>query len=109
MLDDKSLEFRASTKGLLIGEVVNEINNKSIILREFNIYKYNLILDTLWLLIFAVPMGFVLNNNSAIKWFNEVDFVLCVAFWLWFIFLFWPSLLFILRKIYSFLDKPHNE
>lgn len=61
--DDKKWDYRPTEEGLLVGEVLSEINNKNSLIRFWNRYKYDFILDTIWLLVFLVLARFIFGDE----------------------------------------------
>lgn len=101
--------FRVSPKGLIVGEVLTEINHPNLLIRFWNNYKYSLVLDTIWLLLFFSLGSLILNIDYA-KLHSFKYRYCCISFsyniiatiFLLFI---WPFLSFLFRKIYLYLEK----
>ena len=107
--DERSLDYRPTEEGLLIGEVLTEINNKKKVLKYWNNYKYNWVLDTVWLLVlwglFKLIVPTDIQNN--IENFNlkvAGYFINYLGLAILTVFIFWPSLAYLYRKIYSYLE-----
>lgn len=107
--DESNFDYRVTIEGLLIGEVLSEINNENIFLRYWNRYRYNLVLDTTWLLVIWAIL--TLFTPEVLQYFNHLSVNICsfqiVYPWttLIFIFIIWPFIGSIYRLIYNFLEK----
>ncbi|OGY35584.1 MAG: hypothetical protein A3E36_00245 [Candidatus Andersenbacteria bacterium RIFCSPHIGHO2_12_FULL_45_11b] len=101
-------EYRVTPEGLLVGEVLSEIRNTNPIIRWWNKYRYELIIDTLWLLLFFGVYKVVFPDQDLYKYINfkilAVHFNAAggIAF---VIFLGWPFLNFLYRKLYLWVEK----
>jgi hypothetical protein len=93
-------EFRPTKGGLSVGEIISEVNNRSPLLRCWNRYKYNFVLDTLWLLVFLglarlfVPQLFTRTLENAK--------LLLVT-----VFVIWPFVSFLYRKVFSSIENSY--
>lgn len=107
--DEKSLDYRATMEGLLVGEVLSEINNKNGLLKFWNIYKYNFILDFVWLL--AIWGILNLIAPEIIQFLRGFSIKICAVeigtLWITLVFVFgvWPFLSFVSRNIYLLLEE----
>lgn len=109
--DESSLDYRTTAEGLLIGEVLSEINNKNKLLKSWNRYKYNWVLDTVWLVIFWGIVQIFFSDvvkglsNFKIRVGNlQLNYIVIVSIT---IIAGWPLLSWIYRKTYSFFEKSH--
>jgi len=112
-ISDKKLtyyEVRPTPDGLLVGEVISEIQNKSWIIRNWNKYRYNLVVDTIWLLIF-VGIGKILVPDL-MKNLQTINIQVCcitlnyTKIALLTLVIIWPLTTKIFRKIHLILEKP---
>ncbi len=107
--DTSNFDYRVTIEGLLIGEVLSEINNENKFLRYWNRYRYNLVLDTIWLLVIWAIL--TLFTPEILQYFNHLSVSICsfkiVYPWtiLLFIFIIWPFIGYIYRLIYRTLEK----
>lgn len=107
--DGSNLDYRPTVEGLLIGEVLTEINSRNKLLQIWNKYKYNWVLDTVWFLAFFGLLKLLLpsdlqQNIEAVKidlLGISINYLAILALT---IFVFWPFLSFLYRKIYSKLE-----
>lgn len=109
--DENNLDYRATTEGLLIGEVLSETNNKDKMVKWWNLYKYSWVVDTVWLVIFWGILQIFFSDevkslsNNKIRMFNlqlnyaTITFITIIAGW--------PLLNWIYRKIYYFFEKSY--
>ncbi|MGW8184985.1 MAG: hypothetical protein ACWGHO_02645 [Candidatus Moraniibacteriota bacterium] len=106
-------EFNVTSEGLLVGEVLSEIENKKYLLVCWNKYRYNLVIDIFWLLIFlgVVNIFFSEKLSDFLKMMRNISIPICnldfghnffVAF---LIFVFWPYLNWLYREIYLAIEK----
>lgn len=107
--DEKSLDYRPTVEGLLIGEILTEINNKNFLLKFWNNYKYSLMLDMIWLLgVFAVAK-FMLPEGLW-KEAERYQITVCGAtlnytcILLLAVFVIWPLTSYALRKLYLAIE-----
>lgn len=107
--DESNLDYRPTLKGLLIGEVLTEINNKNIFLKYWNKYKYNWVLDTVWFLVFFGLLKLILPaeiqqsvEKSRISFFSVTIGYVGIMFMV--IVIFWPFLSLLYRKAYSMME-----
>ena len=101
--------FGATMEGLLVGEVVSEIKNKNCLLKRWNQYKYNLVLDSIWLFAFAGIAKIVLPSQITTNIHHikirilgaEIGYIYII---LAMFFIIWPFANWLYRKIYSALE-----
>lgn len=111
--DKKNNKIRPTQQGLLIGEVLSEIENPNCILRWWNEYRYSLILDLFWLLVFVgvANVFFADNVRDALNIIKTVHiqilgsdfgyrYIMAVV-----VFVEWPLINFIYREIYAAIEK----
>lgn len=55
--------FQPTIDGLLVGEILSEINNKNTLLKFWNNYIYDFILDVLWLIAILAATRFVFGET----------------------------------------------
>lgn len=107
--DENKLDYRPTLEGLLIGEVLTEINNKKTLLRYWNQYKYNWVLDTIWFLVFFGLLKLILPAEIQ-QGIEKVKISFCsitigyVGIMFMVIVIFWPFLSFLYRKAYSIME-----
>lgn len=107
--NEKKFDYRATMEGLLVGEVLSEIDSKKIFLKYWNRYKYNWVLDTVWFLVFFGLLKLVLPSTTQqnvekikVNLFNiTIDYVGIIML---VIFIIWPFLAFLYRKLYSMVE-----
>lgn len=110
---EKNNEFRTTQEGLLVGEVWSEINNKNLLLKYWNKYKYSLTLDIFWLLIFSgiVSVFFKDEFTNFIKTLKKTSIPVCCLnlghnfLVVFLIFAFWPFLCWLYREIYLAIEN----
>lgn len=101
--DENNLDYRPTLEGLFVGEVLSEINNKNSLLRVWNNYKYNFILDFFWLVIFWGILNFI--APEVLTFLGEWSIRLCSIEigvpWttLVFVFVIGPIASFVMRKV----------
>jgi len=101
--DENSLDYRPTLEGLLVGEILSEINNKNSLLNFWNNYKYNFILDFVWLVIFWGILNFI--APEVLTFLSDWSIWLCSIEigvpWttLVFVFVIWPLVSFVMRKV----------
>lgn len=106
--DEKSLDYRATMEGLLVGEILSEINNKNKLLKSWNKYKYSFILDFIWLLIFWGILN--LFAPEILQFLQKFSIKICSIKigtpWttLIFVFAIWPLLSFVFRNVYLWFE-----
>ncbi|MEI8343990.1 MAG: hypothetical protein WCF93_03515 [Candidatus Moraniibacteriota bacterium] len=105
--------YNITEKGLLVGEVLSEIENKKWLLKMWNKYRYNFVIDMFWLLIFLSLMN-IFFGESLSKFSEDVrrinikfccfDFGhnILIAF---LVFILWPFLNLLYRKVYLFIES----
>ncbi|MBI3980742.1 hypothetical protein HY345_01970 [Candidatus Microgenomates bacterium] len=107
---ESNFDYRANQEGLLVGEVLNEINNKNPLSQIINKYKYNWVLDSIWLLVFYGLFKFIFPENI-FRDIEKIHFgfsglnlnypILALIF----IFLVWPLISFIIRRVLISIEK----
>lgn len=107
--DESNLDYRSTLDGLLIGEVLSEINNKNKLLAFLNQYKYSWILDTIWLIVFwGIIQLFLADelkgiHNIIIQFYClQLNYTIIIGFVLLFG---WPGIALLYRKLYSSLER----
>lgn len=106
--------FQPTTEGLLIGEVLTEINNRNPLLKLWNNYKYNLVLDIIWLLgIFAIAK-FILPGNlwkDVVEGYQlevrgmPLDYTRILLLT---VFVIWPLTAYLFRKLYLIMEGSNE-
>ena len=107
--------IRPTQEGLLVGEIISEIENESYLLKYWNKYRYSFILDLFWLLIFTGIgklffddyLKTIFKNLSEKNFLNSDLRYNLFVFVL--IFIFWPLLTLIYRKIYICIENCSNN
>ncbi len=105
--------YNVTENGLLVGEVLSEIENKNRLLKYWNKYRYNIVIDMFWLLIFLGFTNIFFSEKliSFLKTIRETSITICnfdighnvlVAFLL---FAFWPFLNWIYREVYLAIEN----
>lgn len=101
--DENSLDYRPTLEGLLIGEVLSEINNRNSSLKFWSNYKYNFILDFVWLVVFWAIFNFIAPEilTSLGSWSVKLCSFKVGTPWttLAFVFVGWPLFSYLFRKI----------
>ena len=111
----EALEYRATIEGLLIGEVLSEINSKSSLLKFWSIYKYNFILDIIWLMVFWVLAIFMFGDEVIDGLLGQISFSLGnIALGneisiLFLVLIVWPTISWFYRKIYQVTTRFRPE
>jgi len=107
--DTSSFDYRVTIEGLLVGEVLSEINNENKFLRYCNRYKYNLVLDTIWLLVtWGILTLFTPEILQYLKNFNVNIYLFKIVHpWttLVFILIIWPFMVLTNRQFYKCFEK----
>ncbi len=105
--------YNITEKGLLVGEVLSEIENRKWLLKMWNKYRYNLVIDIFWLLIFLSLMSIFFDESlskfsedarSASIKFYCFDFGhnILIAF---LVFILWPFLNLLYRRVYLLIES----
>ena len=66
----QKFEYRVTPEGLLVGEVLSEINSNNFFLRFWHNYRYELTIDTVWLLVFFGIYKLLFPANSIIAYLS---------------------------------------
>lgn len=106
----QTFEYRVTPEGLLVGEVLSEIENKNYFLRWLNRYRYSWVLDTVWLLVFFGLYKILFSTQDVLFYLSskvgyQVDtttFKLVVLLGLW------PFVSYLYRKIYICVEGSQN-
>ncbi len=106
-IEESKYEFRVTLEGLIVGEVVDEINNHNLLIRYYNRYKYSMILASIWLVIFfgfmklLLPVDLYYIINFKVLFIKKI-FIIPII-----IFILWPLFLFILKTIRLYLENNY--
>lgn len=110
----KNNKIRPTQQGLLIGEVLSEIESPNFILRWWNKYRYSLTIDMFWLLVFIGAFKVLSPHSIQEKFSNVMESVginiSCLvigngASIAILIFVVWPILNFMYRELYLAVEK----
>jgi hypothetical protein len=106
-------EFLLTESGLLVGEVLSEIENDKWVLKYWNTYRYSLAIDLFWLLIFF-GLASVFFSSSVKEIFDFIKTVKMHIFGIdfgykyliaVFVFVEWLLMNFIYREVYAAIEK----
>ncbi len=105
---DEKYRFRPSYSGLLVGEIISEVNNKNCFVKYLNRYKYSLIIDDSWLIIIGgILMTFTPDLIDKFRLITISSFKIDYIFITLLLFLFWPLFTYIFRSFILNLEKNH--